>query len=66
MTELNTDTTAVNGEGRALLDRQHHQRVSMCEACEIVPVPVFLMSHSGLYLCASCLAEDGIHMGEDE
>ncbi len=43
--------------------------VSMCELCERVPVPVYFINHSGLrglYLCARCLAEDGIHISEGE
>lgn len=41
----------------------------MCEGCERVPVPVYLVErgrHRGMRICATCLVEGGIHMaGED-
>ena len=42
--------------------------ISMCESCERVPVPVYSINQGrrrGFYLCADCLAEDGIHIGDD-
>ena len=41
--------------------------VTMCDWCERVPVPVHFVNFSfcrGLYVCAGCLAEEGIHVEE--
>lgn len=45
------------------------ESITMCEGCERVPVPVYLVErgrHRGMRICATCLVEEGIHMaGED-
>ena len=44
-------------------------RISMCAACERVPVPVHFVNwgkYRGLSVCAVCLAEEGIHLEERE
>ncbi len=66
MAELPAEWSARHSADRALLSRPY--LVSMCEACECVPVPVLFLNQGinrGLYVCASCLAEEGIHL-EDE
>lgn len=43
--------------------------VAMCDWCERVPVPVHFVNFSlyrGLYVCAGCLAEEGIHVEESD
>ncbi len=45
------------------------ESITMCEACERVPVPVYLATrgrHRGLRICATCLVEEGIHLEEEE
>ena len=45
----------------------HRQPVAMCESCERVPVPVHFVNRGllrRLYVCADCLAEEGIHVEE--
>lgn len=42
--------------------------IAMCEECERVPVPVYFVTHgrlSGLWICATCLGGEGIHLEED-
>ena len=44
-------------------------RITRCEACERVPVPVHFVNwgkYRGLYVCAICLAAEGIHLEERE
>ena len=42
-------------------------RITMCAACERVPVPVHFVNwgkYRRLYVCAGCLAAEGIHLEE--
>ncbi len=67
MVELQAERSAVHSEDPALDDRP--RLVSMCDACERVPVPVIFSGHQGqrgLYLCAACLAGEGILLSEEE
>ncbi len=45
------------------------ESTAMCEECERVPVPVYLVTRgglSGLWICATCLAGQGIHLAEED
>ncbi len=45
------------------------ESTAMCEECERVPVPVYLVTRgrlSGLWICATCLAGEGIHLAEED
>ncbi len=44
------------------------ESIGMCAECERVPVPVYFVTHgrlSGLWICATCLAGEGINLEED-
>ncbi len=45
------------------------ESITMCEGCERVPVPVYLVTrgrHRGLRICATCLVEEGIHLEAED
>ncbi len=47
---------------------EKRESIAMCEECERVPVPVYFVTHgrlSGLWICATCLVGEGIHLKED-